>query len=81
MPNKKWIVSVKFGEQQQTYNVEAFTEDGAMSAASVRYRDYFGRLPHEEDFLKVEEECPVPESQNYKASRSTGKPLATHQAT
>ena len=35
-------------------NVSALTEDGAIGHASKEFKDTFGRLPHEEEILKVE---------------------------
>lgn len=64
MPVKNWFVAFNHNGTNIETVVEAYTADGAINAAAMCYRESFGRLPHEEEILKVEETAIVPTTPN-----------------
>lgn len=71
MPVKSWLVAVAHDDEQIETVVEAYTEDGAMTACARVYHARFHRIPHESEYLKVEETHVAP-TEDSGATRSGG---------
>jgi hypothetical protein len=56
MGMRKWVVTIKDDDGSSSdYEVEAYTEDGAINRASDRSEERHGRKPHESQIVSFRE--------------------------